>query len=651
MPHLFADLSPVARRRAVARILLLVVTQSVWTMQASAQGQPQTRSTTGVKSAPISKMVYEVTVDSLTTHARSLAVAAHFRVDGPGPVVLALPAWTPGHYELLWFARRVSSFSPTQGGIALPWHQLDFQTWQLDSVKPGSEVAVAFDYLADTIDRAVAWTRPNDFGFFNGTNVFMYPVGRGFDWSANVVIHTVRGWKIATGMTAQPQKDMPAMHHDYDVEYHYSATNYHDLVDMPFFIGNFDFDSVAVSSRVGGPPDHWVRAASYPAGSTTGTRMTRLLGWLAKIAPTHAAVFHDMPWQTYTVLQVIDEHPNGGGLEHQNSQLDEFPPSQADGEFLPYLYSHEMFHAWNVKRLRPADLVPYKYEDAQPTQWLWVSEGVTDYYADLGLVRSGIGDSTGFFNATAGKITSIAAVPPAALSDASLRPWIGPTDGSGGLYYPKGSLAGFMLDVLIRDASDNHRSLDDVMRKLYDSTYKRGRGFTAADWWGAVSRAATPGKPAIPFTEVRRRYIDGRDPMPWSTIVPLAGLRMAMDTSRVVRIGVGTEPDTAAGGLRVTRVVPRSAAAAAGIMTGDVLIAIGDIKLASDPSLAEFRRRYASANGTTVDVGLRRGTEMRIVPLQIRATLESAIRLEPAPDASPKAVRIRHGITTGATSP
>jgi predicted metalloprotease with PDZ domain len=615
----------------------------------AAQGEPHTRSAATAVSAPIGDVIYEVTVDSLTTRSRSIVVAMHFRPVGPGPVVLALPAWTPGHYTLLWFARRLSNFSPTQGGVALHWHQLDYQTWQLDSVKQGSAVSVAFDYLADTIDRAAAWSRSNSFGFFNGTNVFMYPVGRGFSWPAQVIIHTSRGWKIATGMTALPQMDMPAMHHDYDVEHHFSATNYHDLVDMPFFIGDFDFDSVAVASAVGGRPDHWVRAATYPPGATSGARMTRLLGWLAKLAPTHARVFDDMPWQTYTVLQITDPFPNGGGLEHQNSQLDEIPPSGADDPFLPGLYSHEMFHAWNVKRLRPADMFPYRYDDVDPTEWLWVSEGVTDYYADLGVVRSGIGDSTGFFAATAGKMTTIAAVTPTALTDASLRPWINPTDGSGGLYYPKGSLAGFMLDVLIRDASDNRRSLDDVMRSLYKSTYKQGRGFTTADWWSAVILAATPGRPAIPIPEVRRRYIEGRDPMPWATIAPLAGLRLGHDTTHVVRVGASLVPDSAAGGMRVTRVVPGSAAAAAGFMPGDILLTLGDITAASNAAMDQFRRRYANVPATTISATYRRGGETRTTQVTIHPVVESSFRLDPDPDASLKAVRIRHGLVTGTT--
>jgi len=119
-----------------------------------------------------------------------------------------------------------------------------------------------------------------------------------------------------------------------------------------------------------------------------------------------------------------------------------------------------------------------------------VSEGITDYYADLAVTRGGIVTPEQFMNFTSDKIGNVTDSPPTALEDASLSTWIHPTDGSEYLYYPKGSLAGLMLDILIRDASDNRRSLDDVMRGLYRTTYKQGRGFTAADWWRAVSTAA-----------------------------------------------------------------------------------------------------------------------------------------------------------------
>ena len=104
---------------------------------------------------------------------------------------------------------------------------------------------------------------------------------------------------------------------------------------------------------------------------------------------------------------------------------------------LPSITAHEMFHSWNVKRLRPAEMVPYRYDLAQPTVWLWVSEGITDYYADLTLVRSGIVDSAAFFDETGDKIANVKQTVPVALEDASLSTWIHPTDGTGYIYYPR----------------------------------------------------------------------------------------------------------------------------------------------------------------------------------------------------------------------
>jgi predicted metalloprotease with PDZ domain len=633
------------RRRVLVAVFMAAIATGAGPAAARGQGEPQTRSARTAHSAPIARVRYDVTLDSATNRARTLDVAMHFTVGGPGPVVLALPAWSPGHYVLLWFARRVSHFTPTMDGAPLSWHQLDFQTWELEGAKPGANVTVEFKYLADTIDRAVAWTRP-DFGFFNGTNVFMYPVGRGFDWPAQVTIHTDPGWNIATGMrevaAGTAASGTPAA-----VARTFTARNYHDLVDMPFFIGRFDFDSVQVNGPAGGGATHWVRAASYPAGLVTGARMARLLDWLHRLAESHAKVFHDMEWGTYTVLQIIDAHPNGGGLEHQNSQVDEFRPEAIDAPQLSGLYSHEMFHSWNVKRLRPADMVPYRYDDAEPTGWLWVSEGITDYYGDVDVMRSGIGDSLGFLAATGQKITGVGTVTPTALADASLGAWVAPTDGSQGLYYPKGSLAGFMLDVLIRDASDNHHALDDAMRSLYETTYKQGRGFTAAEWWAAMAAAARPGTPAVPFADVNRRYIEGRDPYPWDVILPRAGLRMTTDTVKTVQVGAGVSSD-ANGALTVTFVVPSGAAAAAGIQAGDRLVRLGEVEAHGDSSLASFRRRYASASGS-VPVVISRGGQEMTVQVAIQSRTDILVHLSVDPDAPPKAARVRHGLFTGMT--
>jgi predicted metalloprotease with PDZ domain len=582
-------------------------------------------------SAPISDLHYDVTVDSTTVTTRTISVTTTLTVTGSGSLLLSLPAWTPGDYEMLWFSRWVSGFTPTAAdGRPLTWEKTDYETWRIEPAGAKS-IHVAFTYLADTLDNAMSWTRP-DFALFNGTNLFLYPVGRGFNYPATVTLHTSPSWRVATGMTPGGAPNT------------FTATNYHDLVDEPFFVGHMDVDSERVSDR-------WVRFATYPAGSVSGERRRKALDWIAKVIPPEAAVFHETPWQNYTVMQIADTSYGGAsGLEHQNSHVDVVAALALDDAFMPALYAHEIFHSWNVKRMRPAEMVPYRYDAPQPTPWLWVSEGITDYYADLSLVRGGVVPDTGFYGLTSAKISEVAAAPPVALTDASVSTWVHPTDGTQYTYYPKGSLAGFMLDVMIRDASDNRRSLDDVMRDVYEATYKHGRGFTGSDWWGAVSRAAG----GRSFADFARRYVDGREPYPWDSVRALAGLKVLSDSLREPRLGIQSGVD--AGGIVVADVDPSGAAAAAGVKSGDHLMALGGIDVIDQSFGARFREKYrSSANpgGTpaTIPVTIRRGTQTLTMQIPLRFVTRVQPRVTVDSAAPPKAQRVRSGILSGTTSP
>jgi predicted metalloprotease with PDZ domain len=575
-------------------------------------------------SAPISDIQYEITVDSAAVGARELAVTMSFRVSGTQPVVLALPAWSPGHYVLIWFASRVSHFSAESNGQPLEWRKVDFQTWTIAPRGAGT-VKVSFHYLADVVDRAIAWTAPN-FAFFNGTNLFLYPVGRGFDWTAHVVVHTEPGWRVTTGMAPGGAPNT------------FTESNYHDLVDMPFYVGRFDLDSTRAADR-------WVRLALYPAGAMTPERRDRWLGWLQKILPAHASVFGDVPFRNYTVFLRSDTVVNGGGLEHQSSQVDEVLTSQLDANLVG-LFSHEMFHAWNVKRLRPADLVPYRYDDAQPTGWLWVSEGVTDYYGSLALSRTAIADSTTAFSVVGATIAVVGDMTSAAVADASLSAWIPMTDGSAGLYYPKGDVLGLLLDIAIRNGSGNRHSLDDVMRQLYDSTYKKGKGFTSNDWWTAVARNASNGEnvaaATTKFLEFSRRYVEGREPLPIDSVLALAGLKVDRVSIREPRLGITTRSDSS--GIAVASVTAGGPAAAAGLLAGDRIISIGDVTIKNDASFAEFRSHYAGTSQVLLPLVLRRGAETMTFHVPVVLIGRSETRVVPLPNASPAAVAIRHSI-------
>ncbi len=570
----------------------------------------------------VAGMEYELIFNAGTAAARSVEVVTRFRVDAAGPVELSLPAWTPGAYEISNFARNVSAFSARQNQAAIPWDKTDPDTWRV-RVPAAGPVELRFQFRADSLDNAMAWARA-DFLLVNGTNVFLYPEGQGLDFPATVSVTTEADWQVATGMrVAGPRR--------------YSATDYHELVDMPFFIGRLEIDSARVDGT-------WHRLASWPRGTFTGPARRLFWSQLERMQPVMSRVFGETPWTDYTTLLIFDSTYGGGSaLEHANSHVGIYNPGFIGTPILASITAHEIFHAWNVKRLRPAELVPYRYDRMQPTTLLWVSEGITDYYADLALVRSGVIDSAVFLNVTLGKLTEVAEAPPVALEDASLSTWIHPTDGTHTIYYPKGSLAGLLLDILIRDASDNRQSLDDVLRGLYQSTYKQGgRGFTAAEWWSAVSQAAG----GRAFEDFYRRYIDGREPFPWAETAPLAAVRYVADTISEPRLGLSTVSDER--GEIVTTVVPGSSAADAGIEPGDQLVSIGAIKV--DPQFGvAFRAAYRRRIGETVPVVVRRRGEERTLRLVIRSDVRIQERLEYDRRATLKAARIRHGILSGTT--
>jgi predicted metalloprotease with PDZ domain len=577
---------------------------------------------TRAQQPPTRDIVYDVTFDRTTAAVRGISVTMSFDVAHAGPVVLSLPAWTPGSYEIDDFARYVGDVDASRDGTPIRWDKTDYDSWRVFPAGSG-RVSFDFTYRADTLDTGMAGSF-DDFAFFNGTNLFPYPEGGDFEFPATVRIHTEADWRIATGMRAM------------DATGTYAAVDYHELVDMPFFVGRFDLDSLRVDGR-------WYRLATYPSGIVSGQTRAALWADIAAMMPPMAAVFDTTPWDAYTILALFDEgYPGGSALEHGNSHLGIYTTAAVGSATLTAIVAHEIFHAWNVKRLRPEDLWPYRYDRAQPTTLLWVSEGITDYYADLAQVRGGIWDAERFYEAVARKIATVEEAGSVSLEDASLSTWIDPVDGTGYIYYDKGSAAGLLLDILIRDATANRGSLDLVMRRLYQREYEQGSGFTEAEWWEAVEDVAG-GRDLADF---RARYLEGRDAYPWDELLPLAGLRLERQTTRRPIIDVAVEPDST--GFRITRVAPGSAAAASGFQVGDYILAIGDIDLVDQAAVGEFFRRYATAEeGGSLTVRLRRGDAELAVQTGLEFSESAQYRVAEDPRASPGAVRVREALLAG----
>jgi len=471
---------------------------------------------------------------------------------------------------------------------------------------------------------ASVWAR-GDFLLANGTNLFPYPRGRSLVFPATVTVRTAPGWLVTTGL------------HGAGAPLTYRESSYHDVTDMPLFVGRYDLDSERIAGR-------WTRLATWPAGRFAGAARQRLWRDLAGTIPAESAVFGVTPWDDYTVFMIFDDSfPGATALEHQSANVGIYTPQLIGTPGLTNVVAHEMFHAWNVKRLRPAGMVPYRYDGPQPTPLLWVSEGFTDYYADLAQVRSGDVDSAAFLANTFNHLQSVLNAPPAAVTDASVSTWIHPRDGSDYLYYDKGSLLGLLVDVLIRDRSDNRGSLDDVMRELYQSRYLQGRGFTTDDFWAAAGRAAG----GYDFTDFYLHYVDGRDTLPVDSVLSLAGMRFTVRRFRAPRLGLGSSGGD--WGTRVTFVAPDGAFAAGGGQVGDTILFVGGVDVRQDPDFDEFRRRWTDSDRPTLPVVVHReGRELTLaVPVRLVEWAVPSLTFDPA--AAPKATRIRSGILRGTT--
>jgi predicted metalloprotease with PDZ domain len=574
---------------------------------------------------------YEVSVPSPATHL--FHVKAEFPSRGRDTLFLSLPDWSPGAYEIQNYARYVRHFSAhTPPGQALFWDRFHKDTWRVATAK-SERVAVEFDYLADSVDLSLARIS-GEFGQFLGTNLFLYEDGQ-LGRPAEVRFTLPAGWQVTTalkGTGAGP----------------YTAPDYHELVDAETFVGKYSLDSLQVDGK-------WIRIAVWPADAYTAAVARNMRTDLERIAKTENAIMGGPPpYERYTVFFNVIREPIsfGGGLEHSAAQFDIMPQNAfADaagtfGDFMIPLLSHEYFHLWNVKRLRPAEMWPYDYHAEQYTPLLWWSEGVTDYYNDLTNVRSGLWTSEQFLSNVATDIGQVEAAPePWSEEDGSIATWIQELFvNSSQLYYPKGALTGLLLDVSIRDATDNKRGLDDVTRALYARFYEQHKGFTTADLLGVLREFGMPDVEGF-----YHRYINGREALPYETVLARAGIAITRKSASVPFLGVDAQPNER-GKLVVRSVVPGSAADAAGLAPGDELVKVGEVATRpEDDWAAAFRLRYRGQAGAPLTITVNRGAQTMTLTTAVRERTTTAFGVAPLAGPSAKQAKLWRGLTTGST--
>jgi predicted metalloprotease with PDZ domain len=578
----------------------------------------------------VAPVAYEVSVPAPAAHL--FHVRADFPARGKDTLFVSLPAWSPGNYEIQNYARYLRHFgAKTAAGQPLFWDRLDKDTWRVATGK-SDHVQVEFDYLADTIDLSMARLVAG-FGQFLGTNLFLYERGQ-LERPAEVRFALPAGWQVTMALPGAGSGP-------------YTAATYHELADAEAFVGSFSLDSLAVDGK-------WIRIAVWPTDAYTAGVRRNMRADLEKIAKTESALFGGPPYERYTVFFNVIREPIsfGGGLEHSASQFDVMPQGAfADaagtfGDFMVPLMAHEYFHLFNVKRIRPAEMWPYDYRAEQYTPLLWWSEGVTDYYADLTNVRSGLWTQEQFLKNAEKDIQQVESVPePWSEEDGSLATWINEVFvNSSQLYYPKGAVTGLLLDIALRDATDNRHGLDDVMRALYTRFYQHQRGFTTADLLALLKEFGMPDVDGF-----HARYIRGRDSLPYETIFLKAGITAARRRSSNPFLGVNAQPGEQ-GQLVVQSVVTGSAADAAGLTPGDVLLKVGDVETrAGEDWGATFRDHYRGQAGVALAISVTRGGRPLTLSTQVREQTVVAVTLIPEPSPAPKQARIWRGLTTGST--
>ncbi|HXO86747.1 MAG TPA: PDZ domain-containing protein [Gemmatimonadales bacterium] len=570
---------------------------------------------------------YEV---ALTAAGRQFHVSAEFPAAGKDTLFVSLPAWSPGSYEIQNYARYVFGFSAKNAaGQALRWDRGDKDTWRI--VTGGADrVTTEFNFAADTIDLSIARSVEN-FAQFLGTNLFLFEEGQ-LGRLAEVRFRVPTGWQITTALKG-PANGV------------YSAADYHELADAMTFLGRYSLDSLQAGGK-------WIRIAVWPAADYTPAVARNIRNGISKMAPVQNRIMGEAPYDVYTIFyNVIHEPINfGGGLEHSYSQYDILPalafadPAGTLGDFMYPLLSHEFFHLWNVKRLRPAEMWPYDYREEQYTPLLWWSEGVTDYYADITNLRSGLWSVDQFLENTRSNIDQIEQIPePWSAEDGSEATWIHEVYvNSSQLYYPKGSLLGLLLDISIRDATDNAHNLDEVIRGLYTRYYRQNKGFTTVD---LLRELRTAGMPDV--DGFYSRFIDGRDSLPYQTVFAKAGLAFARQVVTVPFVGVSSGA-TPSGEMIVQSITPGSSADLAGVEPGDVLVSVGDLKVtAAEDWGATFRTRYRGKAGQPITITVKRGGRDLTLNTTVRERTNSRVSLSRVPNPGPKQSRIWQGIATG----
>ncbi len=549
-------------------------------------------------------------------------VAARVPTDGQAVVELMMPVWTPGSYMVREYSRNVEGLRARDpDGKALPVVKTRKNRW---SIETGGAAEIAVDYRVYGRELTVRSNHVEaDFALLNGAPTFLTRLGA-LKRPHRVTIELPPHWKqVWTGLAT-------------DAPFEYVAPDYDTLVDCPILCGNPTVHEFEVDGK-----KHYL-INEGEGGVWDGPRSARDA---AAIVRAQRVFWGGLPYEKYLFLNLLTE--TGGGLEHANSTV-LMTSRWATRTATKYhawlnLVSHEFFHVWNVKRLRPVELGPFDYENEVFTKTLWVAEGFTEYYGRLMVRRAGLcsrdeylaGDYLPGQDKPVTDMETLQTTPGRLvqpLESASYDAWIKyyrpdeNTPNTAVSYYIKGAVVAWLLDARIREATQGAKSLDDVMRLAFER-FSGETGYTSADIRALAAEVA-----GEDLADWFHQALETTEELEYKPALDWFGLRFkTKNNEKAPKAWLGLVTKTEAGRLVVDKVKRGTPGYEAGLNAGDEILALGDFRVRPDQWTARMEQYKP---GEKVSVLVARRDRLTRLEATFGAESKESWALEVRPDAT-----------------
>ncbi len=544
--------------------------------------------------------------------------------DVHGELTIQMPAWN-ALYEIRDFSSRVQRVGAFNGSHPLPIEKIDKLTWRIRG-----EGLVTVHY-------AIYWDSPGPFAsqlneehaFINPAMAFMYIPERRNESIFLALQDLPSRWNVATTLDLSTFASGPTTAHTI------SAQNYDAFTDGPIEIGEFKLFQL---TGVNPPVAVAIHGDNWKQADVENT--------LRKICKYEIELMGGAPYKRYLFIYHIGKAAQGagGGMEHADGTA----INVSSGAQIAGVSAHEFFHLWNVKRIRPASLEPIDYTREQFTRALWFAEGATSTYGSYTLVRSGIWTKQEFYADLARQINELESRPAnrwQSAEQSSLDTWLDKYDYYNGpefsvSYYTKGQVLGDLLDILIRDRTDNAKSLDDVLRKMNGDFAQQGKMYRDSLDVRLTAEAVAGGS----FEEFFSKYVANAEPLPYESVLAKAGL--LLQKQEVVRAETGFTFARDDNGKAIVRTVESgSTAERASLLVGDELTQFNDENV---PRRMEYWLRNRKP-GDALKLKLLRNGQPLEISLTLGGKSEAMFVLSEDPQASAKARDVREGLLHGTT--